>query len=214
MLLVDSWRRLLFVLRLSAVLGLILMASACAPRSTVAAAPDEQAAEKPKGPVGNGDPKAAPEFALKDGEGRVVKLSDYRGKVVLLNFWATWCGPCKVEVPWFIEFEKKYKGRGFAVLAVSMDDDGWAGIKAFMAEEKVNYRVLLYTEQVSAQYGGIESLPTTFIIDPQGRIAATHEGLVSKHEYEKDIEALLAGANNVGAGRGIGGALRPVRADQ
>src|ERR1700761_9143856 len=70
----------------------------------------------------------APEFALKDAHGKLVHLSDYRGKVVLLDFWATWCGPCNVEIPWFVQFEKKYKDRGFEVLGVSMDEDGWKSV--------------------------------------------------------------------------------------
>ena len=69
--------------------------------------------------------RVAPDFALKDADGKTVRLADYRGKVVLLDFWATWCGPCKMEIPWFMEFERKYKDRGFAVLGISMDDDGW-----------------------------------------------------------------------------------------
>jgi thiol-disulfide isomerase/thioredoxin len=85
----------------------------------------------------------APDFSLTDANGFRVKLSDDRGKVVLLNFWATWCGPCKIEIPWFIEFENIYKNRGFAVLGVSMDDDGWRAVKPFLREKAVNYRVVL-----------------------------------------------------------------------
>ena len=76
--------------------------------------------------------KNAPNFTLKDSDGKTVSLSDYKGKVVLLNFWATWCGPCKVEIPWFVEFEQKYKDRGFAVLGVSMDEEGWDVVKPWL----------------------------------------------------------------------------------
>jgi cytochrome c biogenesis protein CcmG/thiol:disulfide interchange protein DsbE len=134
---------------------------------------------------------AAPDFALKDANGKTVKLSDYAGQVVLLNFWATWCGPCKMEIPWFVEFEKKHRDRGFAVLGVSMDEDGWDSVKPYLEYAKVNYRVLIGNDQVAMMYGGVDSLPTTFLIDHDGKIAAVHIGLVSKSDYENDIEALL-----------------------
>jgi peroxiredoxin len=135
--------------------------------------------------------KSAPDFTLKDSNGTSVKLSDYRGKVVLLNFWATWCGPCKIEIPWFIEFEQTYKDRGFAVLGVSMDDDGWDAVKPYLSARKVNYRVVLGTDQVAQSYGGVDSLPTTYVIDREGRIASVHVGLVGRREYESEIQQLL-----------------------
>lgn len=137
------------------------------------------------------DRKVAPDFALKDATGKTVKLSDYRGQVVLLNFWATWCEPCQVELPWFIEFQQSYKDRNFAVLGVSMDDDGWDSVKPYLEQRKINYRVVIATEDLSGKYGGIENLPTTFLIDRKGRIAATHVGLKSKSRYQHDILNLL-----------------------
>jgi len=138
------------------------------------------------------DRNEAPDFALKDADGRTVRLSDYRNKVVLLNFWATWCGPCKIEIPWFKELEQDYKDRGFAVLGVSMDEDGWDAVKPFVKDLGVNYRILLGTDIVAQMYGGVNALPTSFLIDQQGRIASVHLGLVSKSDYENDIQALLA----------------------
>lgn len=135
--------------------------------------------------------KKAPDFTLKDANGATLRLSDYKGKVVLLNFWATWCGPCQIEIPWFMDFQKTYKDRDFAVLGVSFDDDGWTSVKPFIEKKKLNYRVAIGTEEVSTLYGGLDSLPTTFVIDRQGRIAATHVGLVSKSEYQNDIVKLL-----------------------
>jgi thiol-disulfide isomerase/thioredoxin len=100
--------------------------------------------QAPEGMKAANERKAARDFTLSDTKSARVKLSDYKGKVVLLNFWATWCGPCKVEVPWFIEFEKKYQDRGFAVLGVSMDEGGLEVVRTFMEEHKVNYRVAIW----------------------------------------------------------------------
>jgi peroxiredoxin len=135
--------------------------------------------------------KHAPDFALKDITGQTVKLSDYHGKVVLLNFWATWCEPCQEEIPWFIDFQQSLKDRNFAVLGVSMDDDGWDSVKPFLEHNKINYRVVIGTEELSNKFGGIDALPTTFILDREGRIAAAHVGLVSKKTYQHDIFNLL-----------------------
>jgi peroxiredoxin len=139
------------------------------------------------------DRKLAPDFSLKDAAGKVVKLSDFKGKVVLLNFWATWCGPCKLEIPWFIDFQQSYRDRDFAVLGVSFDDDGWTSVKPYVEQKKINYPVVIGTEEVSNLYGGVEALPTTFMIDREGRIAAVHEGLAGKSEYQNEILDLLDG---------------------
>jgi cytochrome c biogenesis protein CcmG/thiol:disulfide interchange protein DsbE len=164
--------------------------------------------EKPKPSVvkDQGSRKTAPEFELKDATGKPVKLSDYKGKVVLLDFWATWCGPCAIEIPWFVEFERKYKDRGFEVLGVSMDDDGWKAIKPFADEKKINYRIVLGDDKTSDQYGGVEALPTTFVIDRDGRIASVHVGLADRKDFENAIEKLLdAGAGSASAGSPDGG---------
>jgi thiol-disulfide isomerase/thioredoxin len=137
------------------------------------------------------DRKPAPEFSLKDSGGKMVKLSDYKGQVVLLNFWATWCGPCKIEIPWFKEFETTYKNKGFSVLGVAMDDEGWEIVKPYIEAQKINYRTLLGTEEVGALYGGVESLPTSFVIDREGKIASVHVGLVSKSVYVNDLKNLF-----------------------
>lgn len=152
-----------------------------------------------------GQRKQAPNFTLKDADGNAVNLADYRGKVVLVNFWATWCGPCEAEIPWFIEFEKKYKDQGFAVLGVSMDDDGWKSVRPYVASHKINYRIMIGSELVSQQFGEIESLPTSFVLDREGRIASNHIGLVDKVDYQNEIVKLLQDPRNTAAGgRGTG----------
>jgi len=149
--------------------------------------------------------RAAPNFTLKDADGNPVNLTDYRGKVVLVNFWATWCGPCEVEIPWFVEFEQKYRDQGFAVLGLSMDDDGWKAVRPYIASHKINYRVMIASEVVSQQFGDIDSLPTSFVLDRQGRIATNHVGLVDKRDYQNEILKLLevpktAAVRSAGAG--------------
>jgi len=151
----------------------------------------------------------APEFALKDANGKTVRLEDYKGKVILLDFFATWCGPCKIEIPWFMEMERKNKDRGFAVLGVSMDDEGWDIVKPFLAELGVNYRVVIGNDSTAQLYGGVDALPTTFLIDRNGKIASVHIGLASKKVFEDGIEQLLQQApggiikDNADASRGI-----------
>lgn len=135
--------------------------------------------------------KRAPDFTLKDASGKRLSLSDYKGKVVLLNFWATWCGPCKEEIPWFIQFEKQYQSQGFTVLGVSMDEDGWKAINPYVAQHGINYPILLADEEVNQRYGGIDALPTTLMIGRNGKIAVIHQGLAGRDEYEKEIRDLL-----------------------
>ena len=135
--------------------------------------------------------KPAPDFSLKDATGATVKLSDLKGKVVLLNFWATWCGPCKVEIPWFVSFQQQYKDQNFAVLGVAFDDDGWNAVKPYITEHKINYRIMVGDDALDKAYGGIESLPTTFIIGRDGRIVSRHVGLISKSTYQEEIARLL-----------------------
>ncbi len=165
----------------AALLPLVLVPIACTP-----ARPVNAASLKP-----DKDRKTAPDFELKDVNGKSVRLSDFRGKVVVLDFWATWCGPCKIEIPWFVEFERKYKDKGFAVLGVSEDEDGWTSVKPFVKEVGINYRVVIGNDRTTESFGGIEGLPTTFVIDREGKIAAVHVGLASKQDFEDAIEKLL-----------------------
>jgi cytochrome c biogenesis protein CcmG/thiol:disulfide interchange protein DsbE len=143
--------------------------------------------------VSDGPSRAlAPDFTLQDASGRDVRLGDLRGKVVLLNFWATWCRPCAVEIPWFVEFQREYKDRGFEVLGVSLDEEGWQVVRPFLEKHRTNYRVMVGNDNIAKLYGGVEALPTTLIIDRAGRIVATHTGLVDRGLYGAEIQAALA----------------------
>jgi peroxiredoxin len=144
---------------------------------------------------GSGIGMAAPDFKLASLDGKQVKLSDYRGKAVLLNFWATWCGPCKIEIPWFMELEKQYGPQGLVVLGVAMDDDGKETVTKFADEMKIDYTILVGNDQIADQYGGVAGLPTTFYIDRSGKIVKKVPGLVSHSEIEEGIKTALAGGN-------------------
>src|ERR1700692_3431224 len=133
----------------------------------------------------------APDFTLKDSAGSPVKLSVYKGKVVLLDFWATWCTCCKVEIPLYVEFQNKYRNDGLVAIGVSMDDDGWKSVKPFLDEHKLNYPVVIANQELTTRYGGLPSLPMTLLIDRDGKIAESHAGMVDKDVFEKKIKALL-----------------------
>jgi cytochrome c biogenesis protein CcmG/thiol:disulfide interchange protein DsbE len=179
-------------------LAVATLAIACSLSTEVEAAPPRLRPEK--------DRKLAPDFTLKDSNGATVRLSDYRGKVVLLDFWATWCMPCQVELPWFMEFEQTLKQKGFAVVGVSMDEDGWDVVKPYLQKRKINYRILLGDDHTAQLYGGVDALPTTVLLDRQGRIAAVHKGLATdKDGFLHEITELLE-ARRAGAGPAVGAA--------
>ena len=141
--------------------------------------------------VSPSDRKMAPDFTLADAAGRSVKLSESRGKVVLLNSWATECTACDRQIPWFVEFQRANEGRGFKALGVSMDVGGWAAVKPYAERMEVNYPMMIGNDEVASLFGGLHTIPLTLVIDRQGRIAAVHAGLCRKDEYEGDIRALL-----------------------
>ncbi len=132
----------------------------------------------------------APDFDLEDASGKDVKLSGLKGKVVLVNFWATWCEGCQVEIPWFVEFQKEYASRGLVVVGISMDDDGWKSIKPWIKEKKVNYPVVIGSEGLGKQYG-LDGMPLTALVDREGRMADVHHGIVEKTATQQKIRDLL-----------------------
>jgi thiol-disulfide isomerase/thioredoxin len=144
--------------------------------------------------------KPAPEVTLKDLEGKDVLLSEYRGKVVLVNFWATWCEPCQIEIPWLIEMQQKYSARGFTILGVDVDDEGKDAVVPFLAKERfnvngqklpMNYPVLLGNDVVADKFGGLLGYPTSFLISRDGRIVKKVQGLISYEEITSAIESQL-----------------------
>jgi peroxiredoxin len=161
----------------------------------VEAAGDPQAALSPL--IG----KPAPEFALEDLSGKKVSLADYKGKAVLVNFWATWCGPCKIETPWLVDLRNQYAAQGFEILGVSTDDIDRDDSKMFGTEKKeigdfvqrmhMPYPVLIEGDKLSKPYGGLDAMPTSFFVDRSGKIVAAQMGITSKDDIESNIQKAL-----------------------
>jgi len=136
--------------------------------------------------------RVAPDFSLKTLDGKTLTLSDLRGKAVVLNFWATWCPPCKVELPWFVDLQKQYGPQGLQVVGISEDEGGKDKVAAFVKEMGVNYTIAVDDNSVSEKYGDVEDLPTTFYIDRNGKIVQFAMGLVDRDEIEQKMKAALA----------------------
>jgi peroxiredoxin len=143
---------------------------------------------------------AAPAFQLADSSATNKQVTDYHGKVVLLNFWATECGGCKIEIPWLIELESAHKNDSFTIVGVSMDtsyegsksaDEAWSKVKPFVLDHKLNYPVLMGDASLIASYK-LAAVPASYLIDKQGRIAATYSGLIDKSDVDSNINKLLA----------------------
>ncbi|MFN3429489.1 MAG: peroxiredoxin family protein [Candidatus Sericytochromatia bacterium] len=136
--------------------------------------------------------RPAPNFSLPDYKtGKPIQLSDYRGKVVLVNFWATWCPPCRREIPDFIRVQNTLRGKGFEIVGISLDEGGAEAVAPFAMEMGINYAVALGNEQVVASYGGIRGIPTSFLIDRQGRLVRTYPGMIDERTLRAAVEALL-----------------------
>ena len=142
----------------------------------------------------------APDVAFKDLEGNDVTLTQYRGKVVLVNFWATWCEPCQIEIPWLIEMQQKYGAKGFTILGVDVDDEGKGVVAHFVEKERFevngqklpfNYPILLGNDAVADKFGGLLGYPTSFLISKDGKEIKKIQGLISYEEITKAIESQL-----------------------
>ena len=139
------------------------------------------------------NPDAAPAFQLNDLNGKPVSLAEAKGKIVLLNFWATWCGPCRAEIPDLVDLQKRYADK-FEIIALATDEDDPDEVRRFVLQSGINYRVALSSDAVRRDYGGIAALPTSFVIDPEGRIVQKHVGLNDPSIYELEVRAMLGQA--------------------
>lgn len=136
----------------------------------------------------------APDFKLKDVAGKDVTLSHYKGRVVVLNFWATWCGPCNLETPWLVELREQYHQQGFEIIGVSVDSlDEYdpADVSAFIREHKINYPIVMATKEMVSDFGPVTGLPTTLVLDRQGEVQYRHRGLISFDELKEKVVKLL-----------------------
>ena len=138
-----------------------------------------------------GSRKPLSDVTLTGSKGAAVNLSAYKGRVVLLDFWATWCTGCKEEIPWFMEFQDKYKKAGLTVVGASLDDDGWKSVGPYLHEHKIKYRIVIGTIESAKQFGVDKGMPVTLLIDRAGRIADVHLGMVDKSAFELEIQTLL-----------------------
>ncbi len=143
---------------------------------------------------------ASPDFTLKDLDDHDISLSQFKGKVVLANFWATWCGPCKIEIPWLMELQDKYVARGFSVLGVAMDEEGKGAVTPFVRKERfkvdgtaqsMNYPIVLGNDATADKFGGLIGFPTSVLISKDGRVVKRVDGLVSYDEIDKAIQSQL-----------------------
>ncbi len=132
-----------------------------------------------------------PSFTLADVDGKAVSLADYKGKVVMVDFWATWCGPCRQAIPHLNELYAQNRGKGFEILAIAMDENGEKVVPPFVATNQINYTVLLGTPDVEAAFGGLLGYPTTFLIDRNGEIVDKTLGYRPKEYFEEKLKPLL-----------------------
>lgn len=133
----------------------------------------------------------APDFSLKTSSGKTIALSKLRGKIVVVNFWATWCGPCRAEIPGFSKVYEKYRSKGLEIVGISLDQGGWNDVKPFVKKFNISYPIVLGNDRVAQQYGNIDAIPTTFIVDKDGNIVGRHIGYMKEEDFENTIKSYL-----------------------
>lgn len=190
-----KWRRQsLFTLRLAAVLSAGVL-----PALKVRAQATSPLPSAAQDMIPGSNRKPAPAFSLIDAKGERISLAEYKGRVVLLDFWATWCGGCKLEIPWYMQFDQEYRSQGLTVIGVAMDDEGWAKVKPFLMQKKdeetggntaMQYPVVLGSKTLARDYR-LTSMPMTLLIDRNGKIALSHTGVVDRADFESHIRQLL-----------------------
>ncbi len=174
----NAARRIVLVATALALVALLVWRTH-GPRNSLATEPASQ------------DKRPAPDFVLTQLDGQMLRLSEYRGKVILLDFWASWCAPCRDEIPSFVDWQNRYRAQGLQVIGISMDDSA-APARSFYQEFRMNYPVALVDEKLVQSYGGVLGLPVNFIIGRDGRIRAKHLGMASLPALEQEIAAELA----------------------
>jgi len=133
----------------------------------------------------------APDFKLKDQNGKEISLSSLKGKAVVINFWATWCPPCREEIPGFIKVYNRLKDKGVELVGISLDREGWEVVRPFLKKYEINYPVVVGDRELTEAYGGIRGIPTTFFVDRNGNIEDKHVGYMSEADFEKQVKKLL-----------------------
>ncbi len=170
--------------------ALLLVAMGCRVASNPTAAPPSQPARGANSLLANQSRQRAPDLSLTDISGNTLTLSQFRGKVVLLDFWAVDCGGCVIEIPWYVEFDKKYRARGLQLIGIDMYGESPAYIRPFMQKSGMQYPVAVGNDDIRKRFQADE-LPKTMLIDREGRVAVSHVGIVNKAAFEHDIEELL-----------------------
>lgn len=133
----------------------------------------------------------APNFSLKTSDGKTIELKKLQGKVVIVNFWATWCPPCRREIPGMTKVYTKYKSKGLEIVGIALDNGGWDDVNPWLQKNPINYPIVLGNQELTELYGGVRSIPTTFVVDRKGNIVDKHVGALLEEDFEKVVKGAL-----------------------